>query len=86
LLGKNLSIAAMPLKIVRGWMQHLYDETDAPFLDFTTMCHRSHSHPRGKAVHGKIALLITTRYSHDLATGMPSNSRNICLNRYVFLR
>src|SRR6266404_677665 len=34
LLGKNLSVSYRePLKIVRGWMQYLYDETGRAFLD-----------------------------------------------------
>src|SRR5260370_20209844 len=34
LLGKNLSISYQrPLKIVRGWMQYLYDDTGRAYLD-----------------------------------------------------
>ncbi len=70
LLGKNLSISyAKPLKIVRGWMQHLYDETGRAFLDFyNNVPLVGHSHPRVvQAVQKQIALLNTnTRYVHDL--------------------
>jgi 4-aminobutyrate aminotransferase-like enzyme/Ser/Thr protein kinase RdoA (MazF antagonist) len=70
LLGKNLSISYdKPLKIVRGWMQHLYDETGRAFLDFyNNVPLVGHSHPRVvQAVQRQIALLNTnTRYVHDL--------------------
>jgi 4-aminobutyrate aminotransferase-like enzyme/Ser/Thr protein kinase RdoA (MazF antagonist) len=70
LLGKNLSISyAKPLKIVRGWMQHLYDETGRAFLDFyNNVPLVGHGHPRVvQAVQKQIALLNTnTRYVHDL--------------------
>lgn len=70
LLGKNLSISyKKPLKIVRGWMQHLYDETARAFLDFyNNVPLVGHNHPRVvQAVQKQIALLNTnTRYVHDL--------------------
>src|ERR1700730_10872506 len=48
LLGKNLSISyEKPLKIVRGWMQHLYDESGRALLDFyNNVPLVGHSHPR----------------------------------------
>jgi 4-aminobutyrate aminotransferase-like enzyme/Ser/Thr protein kinase RdoA (MazF antagonist) len=70
LLGKNLSISyEKPLKIIRGWMQHLYDETGRAFLDFyNNVPLVGHSHRRVvQAVQKQIALLNTnTRYVHDL--------------------
>jgi 4-aminobutyrate aminotransferase-like enzyme/Ser/Thr protein kinase RdoA (MazF antagonist) len=70
LLGKNLSTSyEKPLKIVRGWMQHLYDESGHAFLDFyNNVPLVGHSHPRVvQAVQRQIALLNTnTRYVHDL--------------------
>jgi 4-aminobutyrate aminotransferase-like enzyme/Ser/Thr protein kinase RdoA (MazF antagonist) len=70
LLGKNLSISYQkPLKIVRGWRQHLYDESGRPFLDFyNNVPLVGHSHPRVvEAVQNQIAVLNTnTRYMHDL--------------------
>ena len=69
LLGNNLSISYQkPLKIVRGWMQHLYDETGCGFLDFyNNVPLVGHSHPRVvQAVQKQTALLNTnTRYVHD---------------------
>lgn len=69
LLGKNLSISyQQPLKIVRGWMQYLYDDTGRAFLDvYNNVPVVGHSHPRVvKAVQEQIALLNTnTRYLHD---------------------
>jgi 4-aminobutyrate aminotransferase-like enzyme len=68
-LGKNLSVSyARPLKIVRGWMQHLYDETGRAYLDvYNNVPLVGHSHPRVvAAAQTQLALLNTnTRYLHD---------------------
>jgi len=69
ILGKNLSVSyQQPLKIVRGWMQYLYDDTGRAFLDvYNNVPLVGHSHPRVvRAVQEQIALLNTnTRYLHD---------------------
>jgi 4-aminobutyrate aminotransferase-like enzyme/Ser/Thr protein kinase RdoA (MazF antagonist) len=69
LIGKNLSISyARPLKIVRGWMQYLYDDTGRAYLDvYNNVPLVGHSHPRVvKAVQAQLGLLNTnTRYLHD---------------------
>jgi 4-aminobutyrate aminotransferase-like enzyme/Ser/Thr protein kinase RdoA (MazF antagonist) len=69
LLGKNLSISyQQPLKIVRGWMQYLYDDTGRAFLDvYNNVPLVGHSHPRVvQAAQQQLALLNTnTRYLHD---------------------
>jgi 4-aminobutyrate aminotransferase-like enzyme/Ser/Thr protein kinase RdoA (MazF antagonist) len=69
-LGKNLSVSyEEPLKIVRGWMKHLYDETGRAFLDFyNNVPLVGHSHPRVvRAAQKQLALLNTnTRYLHNL--------------------
>ena len=69
LLGKNLGISYdRPLKIVRGWMQYLYDDTGRAFLDvYNNVPLVGHSHPRVvKAAQAQLALLNTnTRYLHD---------------------
>jgi 4-aminobutyrate aminotransferase-like enzyme/Ser/Thr protein kinase RdoA (MazF antagonist) len=69
LLGKNLSLSYNePLKIVRGWMQYLYDDTGRAYLDaFNNVPLVGHSHPRVvRAVQEQMALLNTnTRYLHD---------------------
>jgi 4-aminobutyrate aminotransferase-like enzyme/Ser/Thr protein kinase RdoA (MazF antagonist) len=69
LLGKNLSISyERPLKIVRGWMQYLYDDTGRAFLDvYNNVPLVGHSHPRVvRAAQEQLALLNTnTRYLHD---------------------
>jgi 4-aminobutyrate aminotransferase-like enzyme/Ser/Thr protein kinase RdoA (MazF antagonist) len=69
-LGKNLGVSyEKPLNIVRGWMQHLYDETGRAFLDFyNNVPLVGHSHPRVvQAAQKQLALLNTnTRYLHDL--------------------
>jgi 4-aminobutyrate aminotransferase-like enzyme/Ser/Thr protein kinase RdoA (MazF antagonist) len=69
LLGKNLSISYQrPLKIVRGWMQYLYDHTGRAYLDvYNNVPLVGHSHPRVvKAAQAQLALLNTnTRYLHD---------------------
>jgi 4-aminobutyrate aminotransferase-like enzyme/Ser/Thr protein kinase RdoA (MazF antagonist) len=69
LLGRNLSVSYRePLKIVRGWMQYLYDETGRAYLDaYNNVPLVGHSHPRVvRAVQEQMALLNTnTRYLHD---------------------
>jgi 4-aminobutyrate aminotransferase-like enzyme/Ser/Thr protein kinase RdoA (MazF antagonist) len=69
LLGRNLSLSyRQPLKIVRGWMQYLYDDTGRAFLDvYNNVPLVGHSHPRVvHAAQRQLALLNTnTRYLHD---------------------
>ena len=69
LLGQNLSVSyQQPLKIVRGWMQYLYDESGRAFLDvYNNVPLVGHSHPRVvRAAQAQLALLNTnTRYLHD---------------------
>jgi 4-aminobutyrate aminotransferase-like enzyme len=69
LLGRNLSISyEHPLKIVRGWMQYLYDEAGRAYLDvYNNVPLVGHSHPRVvRAAQEQLALLNTnTRYLHD---------------------
>ena len=69
LLAGNLSVSYnQPLKIVRGWMQYLYDDTGQAYLDaFNNVPLVGHSHPRVvRAVQEQMALLNTnTRYLHD---------------------
>jgi len=69
LLGRNLSISYQrPLKIVRGWMQYLYDNTGRAYLDvYNNVPLVGHSHPRVvRAAQAQLALLNTnTRYLHD---------------------
>jgi murein DD-endopeptidase MepM/ murein hydrolase activator NlpD len=68
-LGKNLSISYQhPLKIARGWMQYLYDDTGRAYLDmYNNVPLVGHSHPRVvKMAQEQLALLNTnTRYLHD---------------------
>ncbi|MGA2414157.1 MAG: aminotransferase class III-fold pyridoxal phosphate-dependent enzyme [Candidatus Sulfotelmatobacter sp.] len=68
-MGQNLSLSyQQPLKIVRGWMQYLYDETGRAFLDvYNNVPLVGHSHPRVvEATSAQLALLNTnTRYLHD---------------------
>ena len=69
LLGKNLSVSYQrPLKIVRGWMQYLYDDAGRAYLDvYNNVPLVGHSHPRVvEAAQAQLALLNTnTRYLHD---------------------
>jgi 4-aminobutyrate aminotransferase-like enzyme/Ser/Thr protein kinase RdoA (MazF antagonist) len=71
LLGKNLRISYQcPVKIVRGWMQYLYDDTGRAYLDlYNNVPLVGHSHPRVvQAAQAQLALLNTnTRYLHDNA-------------------
>src|SRR5438552_779210 len=68
-LGRNLSVSYQhPLKIVRGSMQYLYDETGRAYLDvYNNVPLVGHSHPRVvQAAQAQLALLNTnTRYLHD---------------------
>jgi 4-aminobutyrate aminotransferase-like enzyme/Ser/Thr protein kinase RdoA (MazF antagonist) len=69
LLGGNLSLSyEKPLKIVRGSMQHLYDEAGRVYLDvYNNVPLVGHSHPMVvHAIQEQVALLNTnTRYLHD---------------------
>jgi 4-aminobutyrate aminotransferase-like enzyme/Ser/Thr protein kinase RdoA (MazF antagonist) len=69
LLGGNLSLSYdNPLKLVRGSMQHLYDEAGRGYLDvYNNVPLVGHSHPRVvRAIQEQVALLNTnTRYLHD---------------------
>jgi 4-aminobutyrate aminotransferase-like enzyme/Ser/Thr protein kinase RdoA (MazF antagonist) len=68
-LGRNLSISyRKPLKIVRGWMQYLFDDEGRKYLDaYNNVAHVGHNHPRVvAAAQRQIAVLNTnTRYLHD---------------------
>jgi 4-aminobutyrate aminotransferase-like enzyme/Ser/Thr protein kinase RdoA (MazF antagonist) len=68
-IGPNLSVSyARPLKIVRGWMQYLYDHTGRRYLDaYNNVPHAGHSHPRiVRAAAEQMPVLNTnTRYLHD---------------------
>ncbi len=69
LLGRNLGVSYRePLKIVRGWMRYLHDETGRAYLDaYNNVPLVGHGHPRVvQAVREQMALLNTnTRYLHD---------------------
>ncbi|MBN2409519.1 MAG: aminotransferase class III-fold pyridoxal phosphate-dependent enzyme, partial [Candidatus Aminicenantes bacterium] len=68
-LGPNLSIAYQrPLKIVRGFGPHLYDEDGQVYLDaVNNVPHVGHGHPKVvRAAQAQMAVLNTnTRYLHD---------------------
>lgn len=68
-LGGNLSIAyRSPVKIVRGWMQYLFDEQGRRYLDaYNNVAHVGHCHPKVvEAARRQIGVLNTnTRYLHD---------------------
>jgi 4-aminobutyrate aminotransferase-like enzyme/Ser/Thr protein kinase RdoA (MazF antagonist) len=69
LLGGNVSLSyEKPLKIVRGFMQHLYDDAEREYLDvYNNVPLVGHSHPRVvRAIQEQVALLNTnTRYLHE---------------------
>ncbi|MDB4910732.1 MAG: aminotransferase class-III, partial [Gemmatimonadetes bacterium] len=69
-IGGNLSIAYRePVKIVRGWMQHLYDDEGRRYLDaYNNVPHVGHCHPRviDAAVTQMRVLNTNTRYLNDL--------------------
>jgi 4-aminobutyrate aminotransferase-like enzyme len=71
-IGGNLSVAYRdPLRIVRGWMQYLYDDDGRCFLDaYNNVPHVGHCHPRVvEAIARQSRILNTnTRYLNDLLT------------------
>jgi 4-aminobutyrate aminotransferase-like enzyme/murein DD-endopeptidase MepM/ murein hydrolase activator NlpD len=71
-IGANLSVAYQePVKIVRGWMQHLYDDEGRCFVDaYNNVPHVGHCHPRVvEAGAAQMRVLNTnTRYVNDLLT------------------
>ena len=68
-LGANLSIAYQdPVRAVRGWRQHLYDDEGRQYIDaYNNVPHVGHAHPRVvAAAHRQMAVLNTnTRYLND---------------------
>ncbi len=68
-IGRNLSIGYRePVKVLRGWMQYLYDETGRKYLDaYNNVPHVGHCHPRVvEAAWEQMTVLNTnTRYLHD---------------------
>jgi 4-aminobutyrate aminotransferase-like enzyme/Ser/Thr protein kinase RdoA (MazF antagonist) len=71
-IGANLSIAYKePVKIVRGWMQYLYDDDGRRYIDaYNNVPHVGHCHPRVvDAGAAQMRVLSTnTRYLNDLLT------------------
>ncbi|UCE18560.1 MAG: aminotransferase class III-fold pyridoxal phosphate-dependent enzyme [Gemmatimonadota bacterium] len=69
LIGKSLSISyKKPLKIIRGALQYLYDDTGQTYLDaVNNVSHVGHCHPKVvRAAKDQMAVLNTnTRYLHD---------------------
>jgi 4-aminobutyrate aminotransferase-like enzyme/Ser/Thr protein kinase RdoA (MazF antagonist) len=68
-IGPSLSVAyRRPVKIVRGWMQYLYDHAGRQYLDaYNNVPHAGHSHPRivRAAAEQMLVLNTNTRYLHD---------------------
>jgi 4-aminobutyrate aminotransferase-like enzyme/Ser/Thr protein kinase RdoA (MazF antagonist) len=68
-IGGSVSVSYRePLKVVRGWMQYLFDETGRRFLDaYNNVPHVGHCHPAvALAAQRQLNILNTnTRYLHD---------------------
>ena len=68
-VGHNVAVAYRePVKIVRGWMQYLYDHAGRRYLDaYNNVPHVGHSHPRvvRAATEQMLVLNTNTRYLHD---------------------
>ncbi|MBA7585621.1 Acetylornithine/succinyldiaminopimelate aminotransferase [subsurface metagenome] len=68
-LGKSLSISYQtPLKIVKGYMQYLFDQNGFSYLDaVNNVPHVGHCHPEvTRALHRQASVLNTnSRYLHD---------------------
>jgi 4-aminobutyrate aminotransferase-like enzyme/Ser/Thr protein kinase RdoA (MazF antagonist) len=71
-IGSNLSVGYRePVKVVRGWMQYLFDETGRRYLDgYNNVPHVGHAHPRivNAAVAQLRAVNTNTRYLSDTLT------------------
>jgi 4-aminobutyrate aminotransferase-like enzyme/Ser/Thr protein kinase RdoA (MazF antagonist) len=71
-IGHNLSVAYKdPVKIVRGWMQYLYDDDGRCYIDaYNNVPHVGHCHPRVvEAGAAQMRVLSTnTRYLNDRLT------------------
>ena len=69
-LGRNLSVAYRePLRVVRGWMQYLFDDEGRRYLDaYNNVPHVGHCHPAVvRAGQAQMAVLSTnTRYLSDV--------------------
>jgi len=88
-LGKMLSVSYQkPLKIVRGTMQYLFDDSGNTYLDcVNNVCHVGHCHPHVvRAAQRQMAMLNTnTRYLHDhivqyarRLTGLMPETLSVC--------
>ena len=68
-IGPNLSVAyRKPVKLVRGWMQYVYDGAGRQYVDaYNNVPHVGHCHPRvaGAAAAQLRVLNTNTRYVHD---------------------
>ena len=68
-LGRNLSTGYRdPVKVVRGWMQYLFDERGRRYLDaYNNVPHVGHAHPRvvNAVAEQMRAVSTNTRYLHD---------------------
>src|SRR5437763_16751289 len=79
LLGRNLRVAyEMPINIVRGSMQYLYDDEGRAYLDaVNNVSHVGHCHPRVvKAGQEQMAVLIT--YSRYLQDDLARYAERLC--------
>ena len=68
-IGGSVSLSYLePLKVVRGWMQYLFDETGRRYLDaYNNVPHVGHGHPAvvAAAQRQMNVLNTNTRYLHD---------------------
>ncbi len=89
-IGENLSVSygALPLNIVRGHAQYLFDENAHRFIDgYNNVAHVGHCHPRVvRAVSEQLAVLNTntrylqaqlTSYAEELTALLP-DSLSVC--------
>ncbi|MEO5897226.1 MAG: aminotransferase class III-fold pyridoxal phosphate-dependent enzyme [Vicinamibacterales bacterium] len=69
LIGRNQSIAYRePVKVVRGWMQYLFDDTGRRYLDaYNNVPHVGHAHPHitDTIAQQMRGVNTNTRYLHD---------------------
>ena len=76
-MGRNARLSYQnPVKIVRGWMQYLYNDAGRRYVDgYNNVPHVGHCHPRVvEAGRWQMSVLNTiTRYATDIVNNYAKN-------------
>ena len=93
-IGGNLSLSYRePVKVVRGWMQYLFDDEGRRYVDaYNNVPHVGHCHPRVvEAAERQMRVLNTNtrylnelleRYAEALLATMPRDARGLLLRQF----